>query len=792
MTPLNRKLLREVRANAGSLFVVVVIIAFGTGSYVGMGAAQRVLETSQAAYYSAYRFADFWVDLKKAPQTEIERLGDIPGVESIESRVVFDVILDLPDQTRPVNGRLISVPERPDATTLNDIYMVRGTGFSPDRDEELIVSESFAKAHGLEPGDRIHLILNRRREAFTIVGTCISPEYVYLVRGEGDLIPDPEHFGVLYVKERYARDVLDFQDASNNVVGRFANISTARKDAVLDEIKQRLEPYGVFAAFQRDQQASNRFLTDEIKGLRVSAVVTPIIFLIVSAMGLSVLLRRLVERQRVTIGTLKAIGYSNGVLFRHFIRFGLIVGLVGGLGGCVVGIGLRQMLIDVYKEFYHFPKYIVEAHPELMLHGIAISLVFAVLGALRGARRVLRLQPAESMRAKPPEKGSAILLERWRYLWRRLDFKTHLALRDVFRNKGRTISGIASTAIACSLLIMTFSMFDAALFMVAFQFEHTNRGNATIGMRDARNEEALFEGEQLPGVIYAEPTFGIVCDIRNGRYSRRQAVVGLNHPHLLTVPRDADLDPITIPAEGLVLSKKLASILHISVGDTIELTPVRGRPEPRRAFVAGTVDSFIGLDCYASINYLSNVVGEPPSVNGIQTLIDDNARPAFFAAIKELPNAQGLSLNRDAQKSIEGTFVRSLRFSLGIMILFAGVIGCGSLINLATVEIGDRTREISTLRVLGYHPREIAGVYLRQNAVLFGIGLLLAIPLGYVLDVLMARAYDTELFRMPVIFRWQAIGWSLLISVVFIVVAQLVVLRKIRRLDWLEGVKVKE
>lgn len=792
MKPLNRKLLRELRANAGSLVVVIVIIAFGAGSYVGMGAAQRVLETSQAAYYSAYRFADFWVDLKKAPLTEIERLGDIPGVETIQSRVVFDVILDLPNQSRPVNGRLISIPEKRDASTLNDIYLIRGTGFSPDRDEELIVSDSFATTHGLLPGDQIHLILNRRRQAFTIVGTCVSPEYVYLVRGAGDLIPDPEHFGVLYVKERYARDALDFQDASNNVVGRFADISESRRTAVLDEIERRLDAFGVFSAIQRDQQASNRFLTDEIKGLRVSAVVTPVIFLAVSAMALSVLLRRLVERQRVTIGTLKALGYSNAVLFRHFIWFGLVVGLVGGLAGCGVGLLLRHSLIEVYKEFYHFPRYIVEAHPDLMLHGIAISLLFSVIGALRGARRVLRLQPAESMRAKPPEKGNAILLEKWRSVWRRLDFKTHLALRDVFRNKGRTISGISATAISCSIMIMTFSMFDAALFMVAFQFEYTNRGNATIGMRDARNAEALYEGRELPGVIYSEPTFGVVCDIRNGRFSRRQAILGLDRPHVLTVPRDAALAPIAIPSDGLVLSEKLAAILNVSAGDSIELTPIRGRPEPRSAFVAGTVDSFIGLDCYASISYLSEVVGEPASVNGIQATIDDHQRPAFFAAIKELPNAQGLSLNRDAQKSIEGTFVRSLRFSLGIMILFSGVIGCGSLINLATVEIGDRTREISTLRVLGYHPREIAGIYLRQNAVLFGLGLLLAIPMGYGLVVLMARAYDTELFRMPVVFRWQAIGWSLLISAVFVVVAQLAVVRKIRRLDWLEGVKVKE
>jgi len=792
VTPLNRKLWRELRQNAGAMVAVVVIAAFGAGSYVGMGSAQRILEASQAAYYRDYRFADFWIDVKKVPLTTVERLAERDGIAALQARIVFDVILDLPAQTRPINGRLISFPERRDDTTLNDLYLIRGSGFSADRDEEVIISDAFARQHDLHPGDRIHLILNRRREAFTIAGTCVSPEYVYLVRGAGDLIPDPEHFGVLYIKERFARDVLDFQDAANNIVGRYTDISAAQRTALLDDIERRLEPFGVFDAIQRERQASHRFLSDEINGLRVSARVTPVVFLAVAAMALSVLLRRLVERQRITIGTLKAVGYSNAVLFNHYVRFGLFVGLLGGLAGCLVGLGLCHALIDVYRDFYHFPRYLMRTYPDLMLHGILISLAFAVLGALRGARRVLKLQPAESMRAKPPEKGKAILLERWQWLWRRLDFKTHLALRDVFRNKGRTLSGIVATALAGSIMIMTFSFFDAALYMVAFQFEHTMRGNATIGMRDARNTEALQEGRALPAVLFAEPTFGIVCDLRHGRFSRRQAIVGLTEGHLLTMPRHQDLTPINIPAEGLLLSEKLASLLQVEPGDTLELKSIRGRPEPRSAYVAGTVDSFIGLDCYASLSYLSDVVGEPASVTGIQALIDDHQRPAFFEQIKQLPNAQALSLNRDAQRSIEGTFVRSLRFSLGTMILFAGVIGCGSLINLATVEIGDRTREISTLRVLGYQPTEIAGIYLRQNAILFGLGLILAVPMGYGLVLLLARAYDTELFRMPVIFRWTAVAWPLLISCCFIVIAQWVVFYKIRRLDWLAGVQVKE
>ncbi len=792
MRALHRKLVRDLLGSVGALVSVVVIIAVGTGSFIGLGSAQRILEASQAAYYRDYRFADFWVDVKKAPLSAVERIAQMPEISALDARIVFDVILDLPDQARPLTGRLISTPARRFSQTLNAVCLIRGSGFSDDRNEEVIISEAFAQAHHLDIGDRIRLILNRKRESFVIVGTAISPEYVYMVRGLGDLVPDAEHFGILYVKQRYARDVLDFKDACNQIVGRVMPTAVAHLDTTLDRIDRMLSPYGVFEVTPRRRQASHRFLSDEIAGLATSATIMPAIFLGVAALVLNILMIRLAQRQRATIGTLKALGYSDRSIMVHYVSFGVIIGIAGGLCGGALGVSLAYGMIEMYKGFFQFPEFVFRVYPDLMLIGVVISVGFAVVGTIRGVLEAIRLQPAEAMRQKPPERGGAILLEWWPSLWRVLGFRTQMALRAVFRNRIRTLTAIIASALSTAIVFMALVMYDSFLYLVDYQFDRVLHSDVDIGMRDEKSLSALFESRELPGVDYAEPVFGLRCDLRHGRSARRISITGLSPRHRLTTPMSVDERPIEIPSDGLVVSRKLAEILRTRVGDTLALTPVRGRRETRNVRVASIVESFLGVDCYADIRYLSSVVGESLAVNAVQLDVDEAELPALYREIKELPNAQGLSVRADAKRNIEKTLIETSIFSIGLMILFAGVIAFGSTVNNALIEIGDRIREVSTFRVLGYRPGQIAAIMFRQTMVTFGVGLALAFPFGYVMTRLIAEAYDSELYRMPVVIRPGVVVLTAVLALLFTIAAQGITYWQIRKLDWLEGVKVKE
>jgi len=789
---LHRKLLRELRENAVTLLVIVVIIAIGTGSLIGLAATQRILIASQSAYYRRYRLADFWVHVKKAPMSVLRRIARLPGIDSVDARVVFDVIIDIPDVPRPLTGRLISTPLSGFDRTLNGICLTRGSGFSHERDAEVILSESFAKANGLDLGDRIHVILNRRRQAFTIVGLAISPEYVYMVRGPGDLVPDPKHFGVLYVKDRYAREILGFKDAFNELVGQLVPRRVDQIDAVLDSIDRILGPYGVLDKMPRSRQASHRFLSDEIQGLGVTAAMMPAIFLGVAALVLNIVMIRLAQRQRTVIGTLKALGYSDRRVMIHYLLFGVIVGLVGGAAGCALGLSTTAGMIQVYRSFFQFPEFLVQVYPDLLIIGVCVSVVFSVLGTARGVWTVLKLQPAEAMRPRPPERGGAVFLECFPRLWGLLGFQTQWAVRNLLRNRIRTITSIVAFALSISIIFIAMVMYDSFVYLLDYQFERVAHADMDIGLRDESAIAALWEARDLPGVDYAEPIFAIVCDLRHGRYARRISVTGLAPQHRLTTPQEDGGQPVRIPETGLVMARKLAELLHVAPGDVLELTPVRGQRRRVKARVAQVVDTYLGLTCYADQRYLWSLVGEESAVNALQVLVNPGEIDEFYRKLKRLPNARTLSVRAEARQNIEKTLVEATIFSIGLMVIFAGIIAFGSTLNNALIEIGDRMREISTLRILGYHPREIAGMLFRQTAITFVIGTVLSFPLGLALIHWIASAYDSELYRTPIVVRPPLVLLTVVLAFLFVLVAQALVYRQIRALDWLEGVKVKE
>ncbi len=636
------------------------------------------------------------------------------------------------------------------------------------------------------------MILNRRTESFVIVGTAISPEYIYAIRGFSSFAPDPEHFGILYVEEGYAREILGFKDAANQVVGQLATGYEQDVDVLLKGLERQLAPYGVLSAISRRLQASNRFLSDEIRSLGITALIMPSIFLFVAVLVLNVLMSRFAVSQRTIIGTLKAIGYSNWGIIEHYLSFGLIIGLAGGTFGIVLGLLIARGLMQIYKGFFQFPTFTYQVYSDLLTAGVVLSVVFAVAGTAKGVWRILQLHPAEAMRPSPPERGGAVVLERAGLLWRRLSFRTHIALRSLFRNYARTLTAIISAMLAVGIIYAALSMRHAMRYLVEYQFERIGHSDVDLTFRDARNYEALYEARRLPGVQYAEPVFALAADLRLGRASRRISITGLVPQHRLTTPLDEHGRAVEVPAWGVVLSEKLAELLGAGVGDCLEVVPVLGNRLPREAAVVSIAHEFMGLGAYADAGYLARLVGEPPVLNTVQLAVEPTRVNDLYRAVRQLPEVSGVSVRTQTKMNIVHTVLRTMVFSLSLIILFAGVIAFGSILNSSLIEISDRTRDISTFRVLGYRPVQVAGIFFRENAVIFGVGLALGIPFGHLMVRVIARIYNTELFRMPVIVDRDITLLAAGFASLFVLIAQWFVYRQIRRLDWLEGIKVKE
>lgn len=789
---LDRKLLRDMRSSGLLLVSIVGIVAVGTALFVAMGSAHRNLTEAKRLYYRNGQIADFWISLNRAPLSEIERLRELPGVTDLRPRIQYYTTIDLPRSDRPTTGMILSLPDRRQPT-INDIDIRAGSYFTDRRRNEVILNDAFAREHGLHPGEWMSVVLNNRRERLFIVGTAISCEFVYLV-APGSFVPDRRNFGVLYLKHSFAEEACGYSGAANEVVGRLSPDAQGRVDEILEQAEAKLEEYGVFSTTPLADQLSNHMLSEEIEGLRTFGFVIPVIFLTVVAVVLNVLMRRLVDHQRTTTGTLKALGYSDAAIFFHFLKFSLLVGLVGGIVGCALGYWLADAMTAMYRQFFEFPSLITRFYFDIHVLTILIALAFAAAGGIRGSRVALRLKPAEAMRPKPPPTGGAVFLERLTWFWQRLSTSWRMVLRQVFRNRLRTLAGVFVSTLGAAIVVMIFTMAVSVQRLVDFQFHWTYRSDIEITLRDEMGWDALLEARRMPGVRLAEPVFDVGCTFRHAGLEKKAGITGILRDASLTVPRDRQGRRVPLPSSGLLMSRTLAEMLHLKPGDVVEFQPVKGRQDVHRARVAALVDGYLGTVVYADLGYLNRLLGEERSINRIQLATNGDARSqrALYRELKQLATVEGVSARADMIANLNDTILKNMWVFLGIEVFFGGLLFFGNILNASIVSLAERQRELATLRVLGYGPWEIGSLLLRESLIVTLAGTLLGIPLGYMLSVYVISSYGTEMFRMPLVFTPMVVVQTVLCAVAFTLAAHVLVQWTIHRMDWLEAVKTGE
>ncbi len=792
MKTLDRKLIREARGHLGMMLAVGGIIVVGVTCLVMMLSAYLNLADAKQLYYAQCRMADFSIELKKVPLAELAPLAAMPEAAELRPRIQHGVTVDLPGVLKPISGQVYSLPDRR-RPVINDIVIRRGSYFTDRRDNEVIVNEKFAAAHRLQPGQWIRMLLNNRREELFIVGTAISSEFTYLI-GPGAIVPDDKRFGVFYMKDSYAEEIFDFKGSANQVLGRLSAAAGGNSRELLRRAEEMLAPYGVFTTTPLADQASNKILTQEIQGLRVFAVLIPCMFLAVAALVLNVLLGRLAQQQRVVVGTLKALGYGDARIFRHFLKFGLIIGIGGGAVGCGLGYWLAGLLTTLYRDFFQFPE--LDVRPRLGLFAVAmlVSAGCAALGSLRGSRAVLRLHPAEAMRPSPPRRGGAIPLERIGWLWRSLSSGWRMVMRNVMRGRMRTAACVFAAAMGACVLVNGFMMQLSMDFLIDFQFNRIMLSDVDLIFNDERGRDALDEAARLPGVDRAEPTLEVACTFSNGWRRKKGSITGLLPDARLTVPRDAEGRRLRIPDRGLVVSRQLAETLGIRPGDRVGVEPIKGQRHLRAVPVVEISDGYLGTSVYADINYLSRLVGEEFAVSGVQLAVDRDPenRAALYRELKRMPAVQTVSAKADMIRNLEEILLESQAYTIAMLVLFAGIVFFGSILNASLVSLAERQREVATLRVLGYGPWQVGSILFRESMITTILGTLLGMPLGYFMTWAAAQAYASDLFRLPIVSKPGLWLLVMALAVAFALITHCFVQRAINKMDWLEALKIQE
>jgi putative ABC transport system permease protein len=392
---LDRKLWRDLWQMKSQALAIALVVMCGVATYIMFLTTLDALRATQDRYYRDYRFAEVFATLKRAPLALQQRVQAIAGVDQVETRVLAQVRLNMPAFAEPVTALMVSVSDN-GRYGLNALHLRTGRLPAAGRPDEVVASVAFAKAHGLQLGDHFDSILNGRRQALSLVGTALSPEFIQQMR-PGSVFPDYKRFGVMWMGRRALGQAYDMEGAFNDLAVSLR--PGADSQAVIDRVDELLKPYGGLGSYARKDQLSHRFLSQELEQLGTLADMFPVMFMGIAAFLLNVVIGRLVAMQREQIATLKAFGYSNLAVLWHYLRMVSVIVLLGIVGGVALGVWLGRVLSNIYTEFYHFPYLLFSLQPRTALEAALASLLAAGAGAVFAVWRAASLRPAQASSA---------------------------------------------------------------------------------------------------------------------------------------------------------------------------------------------------------------------------------------------------------------------------------------------------------------------------------------------------------------------------------------------------------
>jgi len=783
------KLLRDIARHRGQFIAAGAVVMAGLSVYVGLYSTFNNLNLTRDSYYQQYRFSDFFLELERAPETAVRQIESIPGVWRAHGRIVEDVPLDVEGNDESIVGRLISMPDEP-GHALNDIYLVSGSYFPGADEREVIVNQRFCEANGLRVGDTFEATVNERRERLRIVGTAYSPEYVYALRNPQQFGPNDKGFAVIFCRKDFVESAFNMGGAVNSIVGQLR--PGADLDAVLEEAEERLDSYGVYHTYGSADQLSNRYLTNEIDGLRASAIILPLVFLTVAALIIHVIMTRITEQQRTQIGLLCALGYSKFEIVLHYVGYALFVATFGTVVGALVGQWLAKEMTGLYIMFFRFPVLESRFYPSVFGSAFALSAAACVLGTVVSVLHVARLEPAQAMRPSAPPTGRRIFLERMDFIWSRLSLDWRTTIRNTIRARARTVLTLLGVVIATVILIMGMSSSDFFEYIIDFQHRKVDVSDLHVDFVTERPPEAVREVARLDGVRCAEGVLQYGFEFENAWRKKTVLVQGLERDGALLRVYDTRGERIRVPEEGFLVPDRLAKGLGATTGSRVTVDPyVKGKDE-REATLRAVADQYIGLTAYADRAYLCELLGEGDMVNGALLRVEEDKLDKVIEELDDMPGVSASVSNRRILQGIRESMAKMIAIAVTAQTLFAGLIALAVIYNSSTISISERERELASFRALGFDVDQVTRIATNDIIPLGLLGIAIGLPLGRLLMGGIARLYETDLFKVPAVISPKTYFSAALAVFVFLVISRIVCKRKVVRIDIVRALKTRE
>ena len=764
MKRLSKKRLRDIKQNKMQFFNIFIMVFLGVFVFAGIHAYMDGMEKSADKYYKDNNFQDIWLSGENFSTEDLEKVKNTENVKDAERMLTIKTELENKDGVT-LDTNFI------ESNNISKMYVVDGEEFSKDK-KGVWFDSYLAKNLDLKVGDEITVTYQNMKITEKIAGLVNTPDHVYFVKDDTEIFPTHKNYGYMYLSinelpqgmpQIFNQIIVDV-DNTDKTQETKANLENNIKSAI--------------AVTDRESSVSYKGYNSEIEeGTTYSGVFT-FLFLFIAVLSVTTTMNRFVKKQRTQIGTLKALGFKNRKIINHYVGYGFIISLVASVVGLLAGkYGLGTFFLNMEMSYFEVPVYNTVLIPVVYILAIAVVALITLVTYL-SCRSILKESAVEALRIEIPKVKSTKFDLTTKGIFKKASISTRWTLRDVGRNKGRSLMAIVGITGCTMLMLCAFGMMDTMKSYLSWEFDKISNFEYKLSLSNNYTDDQFTNITEKYGNETSE-SFGI--EIKNVDKKETNTLTVNDAPNKLKYTNH-NKEYMDLKDDGIYITEKLSEKYGLKVGDeitwhifgddnwyTCKIAGLNRDPQNQQLNMTRKYYESLGLTYKADTVYTDENLINTKTIDGVDTI-------QSIATLK-----QGME-----------SMLETTETMVVLLIVVSAILGFVIIYNLGILSFTEKQYQFATLKVLGFKDKQIKNIFVKQNLWLTVAGIVIGLPLGFwMLDYIFKSAlgenYDFNAYIKPVSYLYAVVG-SLVVSII----VNKVLSRKVKRIDMVTSLKGNE
>lgn len=792
MSKLNKKLFRDIRFNKSQFITIFLMVFLGVFVFAGIHSYMDGMKKSSDIYYEDYNLQDIWLVGKNFTNEDLENVKKLDNIKNAERILTVTTSLDNFDDVTLETNFI-------EQNNISKMYVIDGEKF--DSNKSGVWLDSFlAKNLNLKVGDEITFTYQKYKITQKILGLINTPDHVYSIKDETEIFPNHNNYGYVYLSiNEFPKDYIYDEIKGQTGITDNALIMQTIKDfdikdyyvfnsmivdiddtSKLDETKSNIENNikSALAVTDRNSSSSYEAYNSEIEEGNTYSSVFTLLFLFIAILSVITTMNRFVKKQRTQIGTLKALGFKNSKIIKHYVSYGFYISLIASVLGIVIGtLTLGNFFLNMEMEYFEMPEYSTVIHQVVYILAVIVVLLVTFVTYL-SCRKVLKEPAAEALRLEIPKVKKSKFNLTTKGVFKKASLSTRWNLRDIARNKGRSSMAIVGIIGCTMLMVCAFGMLDTMNSYLDWQFEKISDFKYKLSLEENYTDEEL---DNLTKEYGNATSMSLGIEIKN-KDVKETNIITVNDAKDYLRYTDHNREYMNLNDDGVYITEKLSDTLNLNVGDEItwhifgddtwhtnKIVGLNRDPQSQQLNMTRTFYESLGLE-YKPDSIYTNL---------------------SLSNIKELDGVKAIQSIDDLKQGMQ-SMLETMKTMVVLLIVVSAILGFVIIYNLGILSFSEKQYQFATLKVLGFKSKQIKKIFIKQNIWLTVASIIIGLPLGFIMTDYIFKSALGDAYDFNAQIKFISYVYAIVGTYIVSIFVNKILAKKVKTIDMVTSLKGNE